>query len=102
MVYVIGVRHHELPNGEMLTRVFEAFEVPLDDKEENVEEKKEESEKTVEENFGWEQVNEEEVEVQGEPKEKEVVIDDSRFKEEFFDVVEEERTVDEGVTAPAA
>ncbi|GAB2295050.1 hypothetical protein Dimus_029234 [Dionaea muscipula] len=33
MAYVISVPHHELPYGELLTRVFEAFEVPLDDKE---------------------------------------------------------------------
>ncbi|GAB2275474.1 hypothetical protein Dimus_010232, partial [Dionaea muscipula] len=31
--YVISVPQHELPYGELLTRVFEAFEVPLNDKE---------------------------------------------------------------------
>ncbi|GAB2294648.1 hypothetical protein Dimus_028844 [Dionaea muscipula] len=33
MAYVINVPHHEFPYGELLTRVFETFEVPLDDKE---------------------------------------------------------------------
>ncbi|GAB2276024.1 hypothetical protein Dimus_010766, partial [Dionaea muscipula] len=33
MAYVIRVPHHELPYGELLTTVFEAFEVPLNDKE---------------------------------------------------------------------
>ncbi|GAB2280671.1 hypothetical protein Dimus_015298 [Dionaea muscipula] len=33
IAYVINVPHHELPYGELLTRVFDAFEVPLDDKE---------------------------------------------------------------------
>ncbi|GAB2299579.1 hypothetical protein Dimus_033642 [Dionaea muscipula] len=33
MDYVINVPHHELPYGELLTRIFEAFKVPLDDKE---------------------------------------------------------------------
>ncbi|GAB2269060.1 hypothetical protein Dimus_003990 [Dionaea muscipula] len=31
--YVISVPHHELPYGDLLTRVFKAFEVPLNDKE---------------------------------------------------------------------
>ncbi|GAB2294948.1 hypothetical protein Dimus_029139, partial [Dionaea muscipula] len=33
MAYVISVPSHELPYGDLLTRVFEAFEVPLNDKE---------------------------------------------------------------------
>ncbi|GAB2292807.1 hypothetical protein Dimus_027041 [Dionaea muscipula] len=33
MAYIINVPHHEFPYGELLTRVFEAFEVSLDDKE---------------------------------------------------------------------
>ncbi|GAB2290270.1 hypothetical protein Dimus_024550, partial [Dionaea muscipula] len=33
MAYVINVPHHELAYGELLTRVFDAFEVPLDDKD---------------------------------------------------------------------
>ncbi|GAB2297525.1 hypothetical protein Dimus_031624 [Dionaea muscipula] len=33
MAYVINVPHHELPYGELLIRIFKAFEVPLDDKE---------------------------------------------------------------------
>ncbi|GAB2270911.1 hypothetical protein Dimus_005772 [Dionaea muscipula] len=32
MAYVINVPHYELPNSELLTRIFTAFEVPLDDK----------------------------------------------------------------------
>ncbi|GAB2293083.1 hypothetical protein Dimus_027298 [Dionaea muscipula] len=30
MAYVINVPNHELPHGELLTRIFEAFNVPLD------------------------------------------------------------------------
>ncbi|GAB2266213.1 hypothetical protein Dimus_001234 [Dionaea muscipula] len=33
MAYVINVPHHELPYGELLTRIFHAFDVPLNDKE---------------------------------------------------------------------
>ncbi|GAB2294869.1 hypothetical protein Dimus_029062 [Dionaea muscipula] len=33
IAYVISVPHQELPYGELLTRVFDAFKVPLDDKE---------------------------------------------------------------------
>ncbi|GAB2297519.1 hypothetical protein Dimus_031619 [Dionaea muscipula] len=33
MAYVISVPSHELPFGDLLNRVFEAFEVPLSDKE---------------------------------------------------------------------
>ncbi|GAB2265676.1 hypothetical protein Dimus_000717 [Dionaea muscipula] len=33
MAYVINVPHHELPYGELLTRIFEAFEALLDDRE---------------------------------------------------------------------
>ncbi|GAB2296556.1 hypothetical protein Dimus_030667 [Dionaea muscipula] len=33
MTYVISVPHHELPYGDLLTSVFEAFNVLLDDKE---------------------------------------------------------------------
>ncbi|GAB2297655.1 hypothetical protein Dimus_031744 [Dionaea muscipula] len=33
MGYVINTPHHELPYGELLTRIFQAFDVPLDDNE---------------------------------------------------------------------
>ncbi|GAB2281741.1 hypothetical protein Dimus_016310, partial [Dionaea muscipula] len=31
MDYVINTPHHELPYGELLTRIFHAFDVPLND-----------------------------------------------------------------------
>ncbi|GAB2296250.1 hypothetical protein Dimus_030377, partial [Dionaea muscipula] len=33
MAYVINVPHHELPYEELVTRIFDGFEVPLDEKE---------------------------------------------------------------------
>ncbi|GAB2268276.1 hypothetical protein Dimus_003251, partial [Dionaea muscipula] len=33
MAYVISIPYHELPYGDLLTRVFEAYHVPLNDKE---------------------------------------------------------------------
>ncbi|GAB2273514.1 hypothetical protein Dimus_008306 [Dionaea muscipula] len=118
MAYVISVLHHELPYGDLLTRVFKAFEVPSNDKEgedpiktdifeetflinnkdapaENEVEQNEE-EVVPEENFEWESVNED-AELQGEPREKEVVADDSGFGEKFYDADEGETTVTEDV-----
>ncbi|GAB2273040.1 hypothetical protein Dimus_007850 [Dionaea muscipula] len=65
MTYVINVPHHELPYEELLNRVFDAFEVPLDDKED--------------------------VHVEGEHVEKEDETDDSGSGEKYFDAVDEER-----------
>ncbi|GAB2281294.1 hypothetical protein Dimus_015895, partial [Dionaea muscipula] len=102
--------------------VFEAFEVPLDDKEGEEPVKTDFYDETFlnicqlrrEDGIWWlgsganrrrdgieeeaEQV-EEDTEVQGEPKETEVVIDESGSRDKFFDVVDEENTVNEGVTA---
>ncbi|GAB2297488.1 hypothetical protein Dimus_031591, partial [Dionaea muscipula] len=61
-------------------------------------EENEESERPVEENFEWEQVQIE-VAVEGEQLAK---VAGSETVEECFDAVDEERIVDEGVTTPAA
>ncbi|GAB2281221.1 hypothetical protein Dimus_015827 [Dionaea muscipula] len=157
MAYVINVPHRELPYGELLTRIFHASEVRLNDKEaeqhvdtdyfeetflsmcslrredsvwwlgsgansgrdelgneeenqeENMEEKEEssDSQKIVEEDkfatstpshFEWEKV-------EGEQHEQEVITaknDQSNTVQEFFDVVDEERTAGEGVTTTTA
>ncbi|GAB2275754.1 hypothetical protein Dimus_010504 [Dionaea muscipula] len=64
---------------------------------ENREEKKE-NERSVEENFEWEQVQTEAA-VEGEQLAK---ATGSEIVKEFLNVVDEERTIDEGVTTPAA
>ncbi|GAB2287849.1 hypothetical protein Dimus_022204, partial [Dionaea muscipula] len=136
MAYLINVPHHELPYGELLTRIFDAFEIPLDDKEgeepvktkyfeetflgmsqlkredgvwwlgsgtnhrrDDMEEEQNEEEVTPEEN---ELVEEVEAQVEGAQKEKEAEIAGSGSIEEYFDVVDEEKTVDEGITTLAA
>ncbi|GAB2296689.1 hypothetical protein Dimus_030798 [Dionaea muscipula] len=142
MANLINVPHHELPYGELLTRVFDAFEVPLDDKEgdepiktdffeetflnmsqlkrengvwwlgsganrrrdENEEEAKDTDEienkgQNQQADFDWEVLNEE-VHVEGEQVEKEDEIDDSASGEKFYDVVDDERPIDEDISAP--
>ncbi|GAB2268490.1 hypothetical protein Dimus_003447 [Dionaea muscipula] len=80
MAYVINVPNHELPYGELLTRIFEAFNVPLNykkgedpkrrrDEEENAEVNNEnapsENVEVNQEGFDW-IPDEEEAEIQGE------------------------------------
>ncbi|GAB2296734.1 hypothetical protein Dimus_030840 [Dionaea muscipula] len=160
VAYVISVPHHELPYGDLLTRVFEAFNVPLDDKEgedpvktdileetflnmcqlkreqgvwwlgirankrrdevendegnpaENVEVENEgvNQKDNEEPDFIWEQVEEvvpknvnvgPEAQVQEEIKEITAEDEDSGTRDKYFDVVDEERSGDVDVTAPA-
>ncbi|GAB2296367.1 hypothetical protein Dimus_030488 [Dionaea muscipula] len=116
MGYVINVQHHELPYGELLTRIFEAFKVPLDDKEGEEPVKTDYFEEIFlgisqlkrEDGVWWlrsganrrrdnveEDENEEEVaqeENEGEPNEKEAKIKGSGSIEEYFDA-EDGRTI---------
>ncbi|GAB2296488.1 hypothetical protein Dimus_030602 [Dionaea muscipula] len=119
MAYVISVPHHELPYGELLTRVFNAFEVPLDDKEgtganrrrvdveevENGEVNEVDNEvgenvENQEENFKWEPVNDE-AEVQGEQHEQQVEGAVTESVEEFFYAEDGGNTTAEDAPTPA-
>ncbi|GAB2294644.1 hypothetical protein Dimus_028840 [Dionaea muscipula] len=118
MSYVISVPQHELPYGELLIRVFEAFEVPLNDKKvmnqrganrrrdddenapaENVENVKVHNEENPEGNFEWEVVNEE-AELQGDQTEEDVEVAESGSVEKYYDADDEERSADVEVAAP--
>ncbi|GAB2276224.1 hypothetical protein Dimus_010958 [Dionaea muscipula] len=117
MSYAISVPQHELPYSELLTRVFEAFEVPLNDNEgiganrrrdEDVEVENEQAQaknvevnegENLEGNFKWEAVNKE-GELQGEQIEKEAESAEAESMEKFYHAMDEERPADEDVAAP--
>ncbi|GAB2283759.1 hypothetical protein Dimus_018251 [Dionaea muscipula] len=111
MSYVISVPQHELPYGELLTRVFEAFEGENRRRDDDVEaenepaqaENNEINQEAIQENFEWEVVNEEEAQVQGEHIEKQAEKDaDSGSGDQFYDAIDDVRSVDEEIVAPAA
>ncbi|GAB2281910.1 hypothetical protein Dimus_016474 [Dionaea muscipula] len=83
MAYVINVPNHELSYGELLTRIFEAFSVPIKEKK-------------------WCVVQvEEEEELQGEEQaEKEAKGTDTGSGEKYYDAVDEERPDDVDVQVP--
>ncbi|GAB2269104.1 hypothetical protein Dimus_004034 [Dionaea muscipula] len=73
MAYVISIPYHELPYGDLIIRVFEAYHVPLNDKEganrrrdedendstENVQNVELNEEEAIQEDFDWVQVDKE-------------------------------------------
>ncbi|GAB2292681.1 hypothetical protein Dimus_026918 [Dionaea muscipula] len=90
MSYVISVLQHELPYGELLTRVFEAFEVLLNDKE-------------GDEPKRYDFFKETRSSGSGEHIEKQVKRDaDSGSGDRFYDAIDDVRSVDEEIVAPAA
>ncbi|GAB2288500.1 hypothetical protein Dimus_022829 [Dionaea muscipula] len=117
MAYVISVPHHELPYGNLQTKVFEAYNEPTRRRDEdenaqatNIRDEEVKRKNNPEENFEWEVVHEEvELEVnklnrklrRGEP-EKEVVFGESRSGEKFYDALDEERPAHMDILAPAA
>ncbi|GAB2299249.1 hypothetical protein Dimus_033319 [Dionaea muscipula] len=124
MAYVISVPHHELPYGELLTRVFDTFEVPLDDREGDEPVKTDFFKETFlnmsqlkRKNGVWwlgsganrrrdDEVNEmKNEESEEEAKDDDKVenkdeIDDCGSGEKFYDAMDEERLADEVVPAP--
>ncbi|GAB2265919.1 hypothetical protein Dimus_000950 [Dionaea muscipula] len=119
MAYVISVENHELPYGDWLTMVFEAFNIGgirRDDEEEevnneapaeNMENEKVNEEEEVQQDFDWEAVIDEveienqEAKIQGKQfVDKEAEVEGSGSGEKFFDVVDEERS-DEAPAVPA-
>ncbi|GAB2295449.1 hypothetical protein Dimus_029616 [Dionaea muscipula] len=80
MSYVISIKDHELPYGDWLTMVFEAFGVPLkrDDDEATPEEEAEDEDEGNQDDFDWEAVIDEAT-VEGE----------SGSGEKFYDAEEE-------------
>ncbi|GAB2288335.1 hypothetical protein Dimus_022668 [Dionaea muscipula] len=99
MAYVINVPNHELPYGELLTRIFEAFHVPLNYKK-GEDPKRRDDEIDAPATNEEEAVNDED-EIQGEEVEKETEIQEgSGSDDKFYDVqVEVEAPADE---VPAA
>ncbi|GAB2278803.1 hypothetical protein Dimus_013477 [Dionaea muscipula] len=105
MTYVIFVENHELPNGDWLTMVFKAYNVPLheiggirrrDDENEaptkNVQNEEIEDEGQInQEDFDWEAVFDE-VEILEEEVEKEAEVEEYGSGEKYFDAVDEERS----------
>ncbi|GAB2265979.1 hypothetical protein Dimus_001010 [Dionaea muscipula] len=127
MGYVIDTPHYELPYGELLTKIFHAFDVPLNDKEaeqpvkthhydetflgiDEEEDNPEESEEEVEE-IDSEETDEDgkygestPVGSEGEHGESKKEVNDANADtvEEFFDVEDGGKATDEDVTAPIA
>ncbi|GAB2299086.1 hypothetical protein Dimus_033157 [Dionaea muscipula] len=116
MAYVINVPNHELPYGEFLTRIFEAFSVPLNYKKGEDIKRYDYFEEIfltmcqlrIENGVWWlgsdlnRTRDDEEAEVQGEHIEKQVDKDeDSGSGEKFYDVVDDKRPVDEDIAGPA-
>ncbi|GAB2270736.1 hypothetical protein Dimus_005606 [Dionaea muscipula] len=112
MSYMISVPQHERPYSELLTRVFEAFEVPLNDKEGDEPKRYEFFEDTFlsmsqlkrENDVWWLGIGADrfdclEATVEGEQTEKVVEVEDTGSGEKFYDVVDEERIANVDVTA---
>ncbi|GAB2281395.1 hypothetical protein Dimus_015990 [Dionaea muscipula] len=117
MAYVISVPQHELPYGDLLTRVFEAYHVPLNDKDGEEPKKRRDNENeevnnenasaenvemNLEEGFEWEAVDEE-AELQWEHTEKQTEKDaDLGSGDQLYDAIDDVRSADEETVAPTA
>ncbi|GAB2283335.1 hypothetical protein Dimus_017852 [Dionaea muscipula] len=98
MAYVINVSHHGLPYGELLTRIFHAFEVPLNDKEAEQHKETDKFEETFLNICGLkrEDANKrrDEVEDEGESEEEIVEEEDGNSDSEKIEQVEKEAEVE--------
>ncbi|GAB2285823.1 hypothetical protein Dimus_020262 [Dionaea muscipula] len=98
MAYVINVANHELPYGELLTRIFEAFNVPLNYKKgedpKSGLKRRRDDEEVNDEAENAANIEEEHIERQADKDE------DLGCGEKFYDAVADERPVDEDISAP--
>ncbi|GAB2286480.1 hypothetical protein Dimus_020879 [Dionaea muscipula] len=101
MGYVINIPHHELSYGELLTRIFHAFDVPLNDKEPEYPVETDKFEETFLSMCSLRRENREQVEdveVEGEQPEQEAEITKAAGSEsikEFFDAKDEGKATED-------
>ncbi|GAB2290744.1 hypothetical protein Dimus_025017 [Dionaea muscipula] len=102
MAYVINVSNHELPYGELLTKIFEAFSVPLNHKKGEDPKRYDYFEETFLTMCQLKRIDGKEAELQGEEQdEKEAEDENSGSGEKFFYAMDDvEDPVD--VTAPGS